>query len=160
MNESTRLTSMFVCLYECLHLNTCIGIRREAPVFWGFFCKCCLMFIFIYILYIFPLASEERFLSFVAVPSGANGGNLEAGHNVYTSQLYFASTVSSPLVILYSLNKHVKSMYNQWHIKIKRLISMIELHILRIVELRRWTTMVYLFCTQMLIWIYFFLCRF
>lgn len=96
------------------------------------------VYIYIYILYIFPLASEERFLSFVAVPSGTNGGNLEAGHNVYTSQLYFASTVSSPLVILYSLNKHVKSMYN--HIKMKRLISMIELHNLRIVELRRWTT--------------------
>ncbi|XP_052705818.1 limbin-like isoform X1 [Crassostrea angulata] len=39
------------------------------------------------------LASEEMFLSFVTVPSGTNGGNLEAGHNVYTSQLYFASTV-------------------------------------------------------------------
>lgn len=120
---------MFVCLYECLvHLN--IGIRREAPVFFGWQ----MLFIFI-LLYIFPLASEERFLSFVTVPSGTNGGNLAAGHNVYTSQLYFASTVSSPLVILYSLNKHMKSMYN--HIKIKRLISMIELHILRIVELRR-----------------------
>lgn len=153
MNESTRLTSMFVCLYECLvHLN--IGIRRLAPVFfvWHMLFD---VYIYIYI-YIFPLASEERFLSFVAVPSGTNGGNLEAGHNVYTSQLYFASTVSSPLVILYSSNKHVKSMYNQWHIKIKRLTSMIELHILRIVELRRWTTAVYLFCTQILIWIYFF----
>lgn len=125
---------MFVCLYECLHLN--IGIRREAPVFfvWQMLFDVYILIIYIYI-YIFPLASEEMFLSFVTVPSGTNGGNLEAGHNVYTSQLYFASTVSSPLVILYSLNKHVKSMYN--HIKIKRLISMIELHILRIVELRR-----------------------
>lgn len=87
----------------------------------------------LYYIYIFPLASEERFLSFVVVPSGTNGGNLEAGHNVYTSQLYFASTVSSPHVILYHQTN--KSMYN--HIKIKRLTSMIELHILRIVELRR-----------------------
>lgn len=121
---------MFVCLYECLvHLN--IGIRRLAPVFfvWHMLFD---VYIYIYI-YIFPLASEERFLSFVAVPSGTNGGNLEAGHNVYTSQLYFASTVSSPHVILYHQTN--KSMYN--HIKIKRLISMIELHILRIVELRR-----------------------
>lgn len=67
----------------------------------------CRFDVYIYILYIFPLASEERFLSFVAVPSGTNGGNLEAGHNVYTSQLYIASTVSSPLVILYSSNKQI-----------------------------------------------------
>lgn len=74
---------MFVCLYECLYFN--IGIRREVFVFWGFFCKCCLMFIFIYILYIFFLVLEERFLSFVAVSLGINGGNLEVGYNVYIS---------------------------------------------------------------------------
>ncbi|XP_056006535.1 trichohyalin-like isoform X2 [Ostrea edulis] len=39
------------------------------------------------------LASEERYFRFVAYPSGTNGGDLFSGYNVYTSQLYFQSTV-------------------------------------------------------------------
>ena len=41
----------------------------------------------------FP-ASQEKFLSFVMMPSGTNGGNIEAGSNVYTAQLTFKSSVS------------------------------------------------------------------
>lgn len=108
------LQDLPVCLFACMNVYILILALEEKLLF--FFVWHMLFDVYIYI-YIFPLASEERFLSFVAVPSGTNGGNLEAGHNVYTSQLYFASTVSSPLVILYSSNKHVKSMYN--HIKIK-----------------------------------------
>ncbi|XP_078310950.1 uncharacterized protein LOC111136197 isoform X3 [Crassostrea virginica] len=38
-------------------------------------------------------ASQEKFLSFVMMPSGTNGGNIEAGSNVYTAQLTFKSSV-------------------------------------------------------------------
>ncbi|XP_061180109.1 trichohyalin-like [Saccostrea echinata] len=35
-------------------------------------------------------AGEERYLSFIATPSGTNGGNLQAGDNIYKGQLYFS----------------------------------------------------------------------